>query len=109
MDLYDRPFNILHELYYYTFTVAEEREKARKEEQKKREEEQKKKEPKKLTPRQFDRRLSPAAQAKANKEMKESQDDVNKGSEDKSKSQPELASPPNVDIEDIVDIMEEGV
>ena len=40
MDLFNAPFNLVHELYYYTFTVRE----AREEDRKKEEQEKKKKE-----------------------------------------------------------------
>lgn len=109
-DLYNMPFNIVHELYYYTFNIKEAREEARKEEeeQKKKEEEKAKEREKsrKRPPTQFDRPLSPAALAEASKKMK-SQRDEEKQNEENNRSS-ELSLPSNIDTGDIVDLLEEA-
>ena len=112
VDLYYAPFNFVHELYYYTFMVKEAREADRKkeeEEKKKREEEAKaKQKPNKKIPTTFDRPLSPAALAKASKELK-SQADEEKKSEGNILSNSELSLPSNIDTGELADLLEEGL
>lgn len=112
MDLYDKPFNIIHEFLYYTFTIKEEREKQRLEEEKAKQAEadkQKRKEKAlKRTPYKFDRPLSPAAQARESKHNK-SQADEQKREEINSSTTGSIAPPSDIDMEDIVDMLEEGI
>lgn len=112
MDLFDLPFNIVHELYYYTFLIKEEREKERKAEEKKNKEEEAKKsrleEMNRRKPALFDRRMSPAAQAREVKHNK-SQDDEKQKSEGQNKAESVLPpSSSGVDMEDLMDALEEG-
>lgn len=110
MDLFYAPFRIVHEFYYYTFLIKEQREKERKEEEKKKEEEAKAaeriKEMNKPKLTMVSNRLSPAAQAQESQRIK-SQSDENAKREQISKS--ELAPSVNMNIEDLVEALEEGV
>lgn len=111
MDLYNAPYNLIHELYYYSFTIKDSREKERKAEEKKRKEEAEKKNKmddiKKESHKFFDRRLSPAAQARevAHKKL---QDDAKKREEKKNSEIAAEPTPPSIDMEDLVDVLEEG-
>ena len=109
LDLFDMPFNRVHELYRYTFSIKDEKEKEREEQEKARkaeEEKQKKREEMtKHSPTFFDRRLSPAAQARENKK---SQDDEKKKSEDKSRMNNENPLT-GIDFEELTDMLEEGI
>ena len=109
IDLYNAPYNLIHEFYYYTFCIKDSREKERRETEKKQEEEKKRKDKmeniKKESHKFFDRRLSPAAQAREMRHIK-SQDD-----EKKQKELNEItaeSAAPNIDMEDLVDVLEEG-
>ena len=108
----DMPFNRVHELYRYTFLIKEEREKERIAEEKAREEkeakekEREKNRNQKMKPVKFDKRLSPAAQAREN-QVNKSQADENKKSEENITT--ELPTPPRFDIEDLTDMLEEGI
>ena len=109
LDLFDMPFNRVHELYRYTFSIKDEKEKEREEQEKARkaeEEKQKKREEMtKHSPTFFDRRLSPAAQARENKK---SQDDEKKKSEDKSRINNDNPLT-GIDFEELTDMLEEGM
>ena len=112
MDLFDAPFNLVHELYYYTFTVREAREEDRKKEEqekkKKEEEEKARQQSRKKLPTSFDRPLSPAALAKASKAMKAQADDEKKSEGNIFKnSEPSL--PSNIDTGELADLLEEGL
>lgn len=109
LDLFDMPFNRVHELYRYTFSIKDEKEKEREEQEKARKAEEDKEkrraEMQKHSPTFFDRRLSPAAQARENKK---SQDDEKKKSEDKSITN--NTNPlSNIDFEELTDMLEEGI
>lgn len=110
IDLMDMPFNRVHELYRYTFLIKEEREKERIAEEKAREEkeikERERENNRKIKPIQFDKRLSPAAQAKESQQIK-SQVDESKKSEENITT--ELPTPPRFDMEDLTDMLEEGI
>ena len=112
IDLMDMPFNKLHEFYRYTFMIREEREKERIAEEKSREEKEAKEKERennrnqKMKPVQFDKRLSPAAQARENKHNKSQADEKDK-SEDNITT--ELPTPPRFDMEDLTDLLEEGI
>ena len=104
MDLFNAPFNLVHELYYYTFTVRE----AREEDRKKEEEEKARQQSRKKLPTSFDRPLSPAALAKASKAMKAQADDEKKSEGNIFKnSEPSL--PSNIDTGELADLLEEGL
>ena len=109
LDLFDMPFNRVHELYRYTFSIKDEKEREREEQEKaKKAEEEKQKKRKEMTkhsPTFFDRRLSPAAQARENKK---SQDDEKKKSEDKSRISNENPLT-GIDFEELTDMLEEGM
>lgn len=112
MDLFDIPMTRLRELFYYSFNIKEQREKERKEQEKKKREEEEKRAKREEANKPgkvnhiFEKRLSPAAQARESRHMK-SQDDEKKKSEELSTAA-ELAPPPNVDMEDLIDVLEEG-
>lgn len=110
MDLYNAPYNLIHELYYYSFSIKDSRERERKAEEKKRKENEEKKNKmddiKKESHKFFDRRLSPAAQAREIAHKK-SQDDAKKREENNSEIAAET-TPPRIDMEDLVDVLEEG-
>ena len=111
MDLFNAPFNIVHELYYYTFTLKEAREEDRKKEEaeqkKKKEQEEARQKSSKKSVHSYDRPLSPAALARASKKMK-SQADEDKKSED-NKMNSELSLPSNIDTNELADLLEEGL
>ena len=110
IDLMDMPFNRLHEFYRYTFLIKEERENERIAEEKAREEKEKKEkeraENRKIKPIQFNNRLSPAAQAKESREIKSQADELKKSEENITT---ELTTPPRFDMEDLTDLLEEGI
>lgn len=110
MDLFYAPFNIVHEFYYFTFLIKEQKEKDRKDEEKKKQEEEKAiervKEMNKPKLTMVSNRLSPAAQAQESRHIK-SQSDESSKREQTSKS--ELAPSINMNIEDLVEALEEGV
>ena len=113
IDLYDMPFNIVHELYYQAFTIREAREKERKEQEeaKRREEENAKKRRKSsYQPKVYNNRLSPAAQAQAINEKK-FQDDESKRLSEGNNNEPGISSPisAGVDLEDLQEVLEEGI
>lgn len=112
MDLFDAPLNLVRELYYYTFMIKEQREQERKKEEKeKKEKEEKEKEREKINKRNpsfFERRLSPAAQAREARHMKSQDDELKKSEENKSESTAEIAPPQNIDMEELIDVLEEG-
>lgn len=114
MDLYYAPLYIPREFYRVVYDIRMERyheekkrkeeEEARAKEEQRREEEQKR--DKRLKTKILDKRLSPAAQARETKHN--SQDDV-KNKEDQEKA-PSLPAPPptGLNVEDMIDILEEG-
>lgn len=108
MDLFNAPFSYVHELYYYTFLIKEEREKERKEKEKeeadKREREKRIESINKRAPMTFDKRFSPAAQAQEARKNK-SQADENKSENNNAEPAPSI---PTGSLEDLVDIIEEG-
>ena len=108
MDLYNAPFNLVHELYYCTFMIKEAREAERKEQEKKEAETKNNNKP--YRPKVFTDRLSPAYMAKEINEKKSQDDAAKKTSE--GKNEPIISSPPNttgIDVEDFADLLEGNI
>ena len=114
MDLFDIPMSRLRELFYYSFSIKEQREKERKEQEKKKKEEEAKKAKQEEMNKPvkanyiFEKRLSPAAQARESRHKKSQDDEKRRSEEQKLSTAAELAPPPNVDMEDLIDVLEEG-
>lgn len=110
-EIYDAPLNYIHELYYYTYQIRDAREQERlakeKEEQKKQEGRDKIEEMNKRHPTMFDKRLSPAAQARESRHIKSQNDELEKA-KDNIGTNTEGPSMDSIDMEDLVDAIEEG-
>lgn len=113
MDLFYSPLYIPREFYYIVFNMRMERYKEEKrkkdEEEKTAKEEQRREEEmkrnKRLNSKVFSKRLSPAAQARELKHN--SQVDENDGKEATEVKKP-ISPPSGLNIEDLVDVLEEG-
>lgn len=113
MDLFYAPFNVVHEFFYITFMTQELKEKDRKEqEQKQKEEEEAAKRVENMNrpkPALLSNRLSPAAQARESQYIKSQSDEESRRNNRQSNKSELSPSTGNVDMEDLVEALEEGV
>ena len=112
------PFGIVHELYYYTYTIREEKEKQAKQDAEKRKKEEEERDRTENGRKRFLHQrpradsyvptptlMSPAEQAKAINEQRSQHDAKSKAKENDNQT----TSLPPVDMDDIVDLLEDGL